>query len=167
MAPSCPESLHTYLVRVPENRKYNALHPLHAILTLCVCAVMCGARSQYAIAQWGREHGSEIARQLGFRRDRTPCHASIHNTLKRLDIEAFENVLADWASQFVDADKLKAASIDGKKLRGIHGEQVPGVFLIAAFAHEMGIPLAQHGATDRDGELTGARSLLDRMKLKK
>ena len=32
-------------------------HSLGAILALATCAMLCGARSLYAIAQWGRDKG--------------------------------------------------------------------------------------------------------------
>ena len=32
-------------------------HSLGAILALATCAMLCGARSLYAIAQWGRDRG--------------------------------------------------------------------------------------------------------------
>ena len=32
-------------------------HSLGAILALATCAMLCGARSLYAIAQWGRDQG--------------------------------------------------------------------------------------------------------------
>ena len=44
--------------RTPEPR--GVRHPLAAILALSVCAMLSGARSLYAIAQWGREH-SQLA----------------------------------------------------------------------------------------------------------
>ena len=33
----------------------------------------------------------------------------------------------------------EALAMDGKRLRGIHGEQLPGVHLVAAYAHQSGI----------------------------
>ena len=46
------------LDRVSDQRKSQGRrHPLGAMLTLAVCAMLCGARSLYVIAQWGRDHG--------------------------------------------------------------------------------------------------------------
>ena len=36
-------------------------HSLGAILALATCAMLCGARSLYAIAQWGRDQGGATA----------------------------------------------------------------------------------------------------------
>jgi hypothetical protein len=114
-----------------------------------------------AIAQWGRIHGEDLAGSLGFRRTRTPCHASIHNVLAKLDVASFETVLTEWISQHLPPHKRKILAVDGKKLRGVHGKEVPGVFLISLFAQTLGLPVAQVGATDKEGELTGARALLE------
>ena len=40
-------------------------------------------------------------------------------------------------------------AIDGKGLRGIHGEQLPGVRLVAAQCDEAGLVLAQKRGPDR------------------
>ena len=40
-------------------------HSLGAILALATCAMLCGARSLYAIAQWGRDQGGATAQLLG------------------------------------------------------------------------------------------------------
>ena len=61
-----------------------------------VCAMLSGARSLYAIAQWGREH-PQLAGSLGFRREQTPCVATLHHVFRRLDVDAFEAVLGRWA----------------------------------------------------------------------
>ena len=60
------------LAEVPDPRSTRGIrHPLDAIMALSVCAILGGARSLYAIAQWGREH-PELAQTLGFSRERPP-----------------------------------------------------------------------------------------------
>lgn len=116
------------------------------MLTFAVCAMVCGARSLYAIAQWGREQGSEEVRAaLGITRASTPSVAALFRLFRDLDREAFEQALGAWVrAQGVAAGE--AIALDGKHLRGIHGEQVPGVHLLAAYAHRTGAVLDQKGA---------------------
>jgi len=132
------------LETIPDPRSAHGLrHPLGAVLALSVCAMLCGARSLYAIAQWGREH-PELAETLGFTRKETPCVATLHHLFRRLDVDAFEAALSEWA-QGVLRGTDEAIAIDGKSLRGIHDEQLPGVHLVAAYAQEAGLVLAQKG----------------------
>ena len=60
------------------------------MLALSVCAMLSGARSLYAIAQWGRFQDLETVRALGVTRDKTPAVSSLHELFKRLDLGAFE-----------------------------------------------------------------------------
>ena len=71
-------------------------HPLGAVLSLAVCAMLCGARSLYAIAQWGRDHRATAGQALGFPLGKTPCVATLHRVFKDLDVAAFEGVLREW-----------------------------------------------------------------------
>ena len=74
---------------VPDHRSSQGRrHSLGAILSLAVCAMLCGARSLYAIAQWGRDHGAPAAELLGFSRGKTPCVATFHRVFKDLDVDA-------------------------------------------------------------------------------
>ena len=118
-------------------------HPLPAILALSVCAMLGGARSLYAIAQWGREH-PRMAQCLGFSREQTPCVATLHHLFRRLDVEAFESALSRWAQESM-GEAESTIAIDGKALRGIHGEELPGVRLVAAYARESGLVVGQKG----------------------
>ena len=72
-------------------------HPLAAILTLAVAAMLADARSLYAIAQWGRLQSAETVRALGFTRAKTPTVSTLHEVFKTLDVAAFEAALAQWA----------------------------------------------------------------------
>ena len=105
--------------------------------------MLSGARSLYAIAQWGREH-PQFARSLGFSRERTPCVATLHHVFRRLDVDSFESVLGRWAQECL-GDREATIAIDGKALRGIHGGELPGVRLVDAYSQESGLVLGQSG----------------------
>ncbi|MGI8552442.1 MAG: hypothetical protein ACR2PL_16880 [Dehalococcoidia bacterium] len=93
------------------------------------------------IAQWGRDHEGALTEALGFTR-RPPCNATVHHICKRIDRPQLEAVLgAHYAKQGLAEGE--AIAIDGKSLRGAHGDEVPGVDLIAAYAHHARIVLAQ------------------------
>lgn len=106
--------------------------------------MLCGARSLYAIAQWGRDHGADIRGAVGIERACTPSVATLHRVFKALDRAAFEAVLTRWLlAQGLPTGE--AIAIDGKTLRGVHGEHLPGVHLMAAYAQQAGRVLAQSG----------------------
>ena len=146
---------------VPDPRRAEGRrHSLPAILALATAAMLAGARSLYAIAQWGRLQDADVVHALGFSREKTPAVSSIHAVFSRLDVEAFERALNVWAEQQV-RDRVEAIAVDGKGLRGIHGEELPGVRLIAAYAVEAGLVLAQSGGKGqpaRSGAHSGTRS---------
>jgi hypothetical protein len=52
-------------------------------------------------------------------------------------VEAYEAELQAWAAQALDAGEQLV--LDGKALRGIHGEELPGVRLVAVYAVQAGL----------------------------
>lgn len=110
--------------------------------------MLSGARSVYAIAQWGRLQDASTVAALGFTRATTPAVSTLHEIFKRLDAVAFEGVVQRWAHDQLRGGQ-EAIAIDGKGLRGIHGEELPGVRLVAAYSDGAGLVLAQAGGQDR------------------
>lgn len=144
------QSLLKALEKVPDPRSARGKrHPLPAILALSVSAMLCGAKSIYAISQWGRLQSDETVNSLGFNRDKTPSVSTLHDVFTRLDVESFEAALAEWIQSDLGIGKT-GISIDGKGLKGIHGEELPGVRLVSAYAHKAGLTLAQKGDTIRE-----------------
>ena len=153
-------SLRAALEALPDVRRgQGKVHPLGGMLALAVCALLCGGRSLYAISQWGRECEPEIRVALGLRRERGPSVATLHRAFRQLDHAAFERVLGRWfAQQGLEPDE--AVALDGKTLRGIHGEEIPGVHLVAAFAHQTRIVLAEAATAGKGHELAGVQAVL-------
>ena len=141
-------------------------HSLGAILALATCAMLCGARSLYAIAQWGAgPRGCATAQLLGFSQEKTPCVATLHRVFKGLDVAAFEAEVGNWlANSGVEADD--PLSLDGKTLRGVHGQEIPGVHLVSAYASRAGAVLAQVAAPGKGEELAAVKEVLGQVPLK-
>lgn len=132
---------------VPDPRSaHGRRHSLPAILALATAAMLSGARSLYAIAQWGRVQPPPVVAALGFTRERTPAVSTLHLVFRDLDAAAFERALSTWARANLGDEE--AIAIDGKGLRGIHGAELPGVRLVAGYADGVGLVLAQSGGQD-------------------
>jgi len=156
------------VVAVPDPRKPYGWRPgadpvpLVALLHLVVAAMLCGARSLNAVAQWGRERLEDdpaLLGQLGLPPGRSPCVATLHRVLKALDVAAFEQALGQWLAETGVAAQEPLA-VDGKTLRGVRGEGLPGEHLVAAYAHAAGAVLAQVRTAGKGHELAGAEQVL-------
>jgi hypothetical protein len=91
--------------------------------------------------------------------------ATLHRVFKRLDVVAFEQAVGAWLER-TGVEPVSALALDGKTLRGIHGDEVPGVHLVAAYAHESGTVLAQVAAPGKGQELAAATAVLETVSLK-
>lgn len=140
-------------------------HPLQAILTLAAVAMLSGAKSLYAIAQFGRDRGQAFAAALGFTRETSPCCTTLHYLFASLDHKAFEKAIRRWTAGRMSSG-WQSVSIDGKTLRGTQGHKVPGVHLLAAYAHEAKAVLDQIPVDATTNEHKTALELLDLIPLK-
>jgi hypothetical protein len=144
-------------------------HPLQAVLTLVAVAMLSGCRSLYAAAQFGRDRGEAFARELGFTRERSPhspCCSTLHYLFAALDREAFEAAIRRWARGRCGSAGWQAVHVDGKELRGTQGHEVPGVRVLAAYAHETKVVLDQVPVDATTNEHKTALALLDLIPLK-
>jgi hypothetical protein len=145
---------------------------LVALLQGTVAAVLCGARSLYAVAQWLRERAEDdpdLLEVLGFPPGRSTCVATLHRVYKALDVDAFEAAVGAWLAQTGVAPDDPIA-LDGKTLRGVHGhreggEYVPGVHLVAAYAHGAQAVLTQVRTGGKGQELAAVAQVLTQVPL--
>jgi len=173
MDPAAPGSLAAALALVPDPRRpygwrpdYPPL-PLVALLQVTVAAMLCGARSLYAVAQWAQERVADdpgFLVALGVPPGRSPCVATLHRVFKALDVVRFEQALSSWL-QATGLDPGDPVALDGKTLRGVHGEGLPGVQLVSAYAHHAQSVLAQLRTPGEGQELAGAKQVLERIPL--
>ena len=116
----------------------------------------------YAMAQWGQERLQDdpaVLLALGLPPGRSPSVATLHRVFKALDVAAFEQAVRAWLAR-TGVGPTDPLAVDGKSLRGIHGEGIPGVHLVAAYAHRAQVVLAQLRTTGKGHELAAAQDLL-------
>ena len=173
-----PGSLAAALAGVPDPRRPRGWRPdytpvpLVALLQATVAAVLCGARSLYAVAQWIRERAEddpEVLEALGFPPGRSTCVATLHRVYKTLDVVAFEGAVGGWLAQTGVAPDDPVA-LDGKTLRGVHGhvegrEYVPGAHLVGAYAHRAQAVLTQLQTGGKGRELAAVAQVLSQVPL--
>jgi predicted transposase YbfD/YdcC len=139
-------------------------HPLSALLGLACCAMLCGYRSYSAIAEWGRNYGTDIAHALGFTHH-TPCAATLHTIFRSIDREAFEAKVGAWAERLVATVPAvseapeSAIAVDGKTLRGSKKQGAPETHLFSVLTHRGGLTLTQPAVTAKTHEITAVETV--------
>jgi predicted transposase YbfD/YdcC len=170
LRPAEAPHLLAYLATVTDPRtRAGRRHPLVAILVLAAAAVLAGARSIAAIAEWAADAPQPVRAALGARRDpRTghwvwtvPSETTIRRTLTRLDATALAAAIGAWLADRDRPDRRpRAVAVDGKTLRGASGAQGRQVHLLAAMDHATRTVLAQRHVDGAPGEVPGFRPLL-------
>jgi DDE_Tnp_1-associated len=153
-----PPDLLAYLATIPDPRaRPGRRHPLVAILALAAAAVLSGARSFAAIAEWATDAPQAVRSALGVRRDPltgcfiVPTEATIRRTLGRLDAAALAALLGAWLAgrDRHQRPRRRAVAVDGKTLRGACTPAPDGdgdgrqVHLLACMDHATRAVLAQ------------------------
>jgi predicted transposase YbfD/YdcC len=144
-----------YLAAVPDPRAAGGRrHPLVAILGLAAAAVLAGARSIAAIAEWAADTPQPVRAALGAARDAPnhftiPAEATIRRTLARLDADALAGAIGAWLADQQRrgraASRRRAVAVDGKTLRGARGADGDGrpPHLLGAMDHHTRAVLTQ------------------------
>ena len=167
-----PRPLIEVLADIPDMRaRRGKRHPLSALLAMACCAMLCGYRSYSAIAEWGRNYGTGIAHALGFTHN-TPCAATLHRGFRHVDRDALEAKLGAWAESIVVSTPPApsageaAVALDGKTLRGSRKQGAPGVDLLSALSHDVGLTLAEQAVDAKTNEITQVETVLRQIVLK-
>ncbi len=117
-------------------------HPVVTIVAVAVCAVLSGARSFQAIAEWAQTLGRDTLRQLGSKHRSPPSEPTIRRTLQKLDAAEVDTKIGQWLAGLCQEDG-RAIAIDGKTLRGAHEFAEKPPHLLSAVLHQEAVVLGQ------------------------
>src|SRR6266480_2627335 len=157
------------LAAVPDPRDPRGIrYPLASMLAVAVCAVLAGAVTFAAIADWVKDLDSPAWARLGFT-GRVPVASTVWRLLVRVDAEVLSTVLAGWLRARVTppavADRRwrRVIAVDGKVLRGSRLPDGSQVHLLSAYDTGTGVVLAQVQIAAKSNEIPAFTPLLDRV----
>lgn len=162
-------SLYDCLKTLPEHRKARGIrHRLPSIYAIAVGALLCGARSYVAIAEWGHDLTQAQLRRVGARyhptakRYQAPAESTIRRIISRTPPEDIDRAVSRWLSERTDDDCI---AIDGKTMKNARREDGKAVHLLSAFLHHDGVVLAQQEVDKKTNEIKHVKPLLENVEL--
>ena len=143
-------------------------HGQASILTVGVCACLCGQRSYAAMTEWVQRLTQDILKRLGcpwnyrLKKYVPPSEPTLRRTLQTVDASEVDRRVGKWMLSKSYGD---AIAIDGKTLRGSKKGNGKPVHLLSAFVQGEGSVVGQQGMLEKSNEITAARPLLEPLDL--
>jgi len=146
-------SIMTHFCDLPDPRKpLGKRHVLSDMLTIALCAVICGAEGWSHVAEFGRSKKKWFETFLELPHG-IPSHDTFGRVFAALAPDAFERCFMSWTSKLAERSAGKLVSLDGKSIRRSFAhawDSSAMVHLVSAFVAENRLVLGQI-AVDKDG----------------
>jgi predicted transposase YbfD/YdcC len=143
----------------------NKLHRLTDILTIALCAVLCGANTWEQIAAFGLAKCEWFADFLALPNG-IPSHDTFYRVCTALDPKAFAERFGRWMAAACEATGLIPIAIDGKSARRAKRNTATGcLHLVGAWATENRLTLGQVAVADGSNEVAAIPELLRTLEL--
>ena len=149
--------------RDPRGRR----HPLAVVLALGLAAVVTGARSFVAIAEWAHAADADDLAALGLTPADVPEITTFRRVFAGVDGDCLDQALGAWlwTRTYHDPTGRKVIAIDGKTVRGARTPDRPAPHLLAAVDHTAATVVGQLAIDAKSNEIPAARTLLGRFDL--
>jgi predicted transposase YbfD/YdcC len=137
-------------------------HALLDILTIALCAVICGADSWVEVELFGRSEEAWLRTFLELPGG-IPSHDTFGRVFARLDPRQFERCFLEWVHALVRHTDGEVVAVDGKTLRRSHerGAGKEALQLVSAWAQSNRLVLGQLAVEAESNEITAVPKLLE------
>ncbi len=161
-------SLHDHFATLSDPRiQRTKLHHLLDIITIAVCAVICGADSWVEIEEFGTAKLSWFRSFLDLP-NAIPSPDTFGRVFAALDPEEFQQCFLAWVQAAAVISDNQIVALDGKTLRRSHDRSKgkAAIHMVSAWASTNRLVLGQVKVDEKSNEITALPALLQVLALK-
>ncbi len=153
-----PEKVSTriqdHFIRLTDPRRRKVLYPLINVVTIAICAVICGADDFVAIADYGRKKRNWLSQFLDLKTG-IPSHDRFNAILGAIKPAEFEACLLSWMTTLHKITAGQVVAIDGKTLRRSFDAATSksAIHMVSAWATANQISLGQVVVDEKSNEI--------------
>jgi predicted transposase YbfD/YdcC len=151
---------------ISDPREDNRRHKLIDILTIVLCASICGAEKWNDIEQFG------IAKEAWLRKflelpHGIPSHDTFRRVFAMLSPEPLNHCMLSWVQAINPGVEREIINIDGKTVRRSHDGSTgkSAIHIVSAWANNAGLTLGQVKVDEKSNEITAIPQLLELLEL--
>jgi predicted transposase YbfD/YdcC len=155
-------SISEYFATLSDPRKGGMVeHQLIDIITIAVCAVICGANNWVEVELFGHRRQAWLRQFLELRHG-VPSHDTFGRVFARLSAEAFQHCFAQWMQAVFTRSQGEVIAIDGKRLRRSYDKasNKAAIHMVSAWAQANRVVLGQVNTDSKSNEITAIPQLL-------
>lgn len=142
-------------------------HLLIEIVTIAICAVLCGAEAWTEVEDFGKVKKKWLRRFLKLPKG-IPSHDTFGRVFAALDAEEFQRCFLEWVQSVATLTAGQVIAIDGKTLRRSHNQSKDkaALHLVSAWATANRLVLGQVKVANKSNEIRAIPELLRLLELK-
>jgi predicted transposase YbfD/YdcC len=155
-----------HFAKLTDPRRRKVTYPLINMVTIMLCAVICGADDFVSIAEYGRKKRKWLGKFLDLSAG-IPSHDRFNAVLAAIKPAEFEKCLLSWITALHEISGGQIVAIDGKMLRRSFdaASSKSAIHMVSAWAAANPISLGQVVVDEKSNEITAIPKLLQILEL--
>ncbi len=162
MKPTPTVTIDENFSELDDPRRYNKRHLLLDVVTIAICAAICGADDWEAVEEFGKSKYKWFKKFLKLPHG-IPSHHTFRRVFERLDAKQFQACFVKWIQTTYKITQGQIVAIDGKMLRRSHDKKLgkEAIYMVSAWATKNQLVLGQLKVDAKSNEITAIPQLLD------